>query len=49
MDDICAVADALEEYAAQTKRWVVLRLHSSLAMEDQVGAAVGHCLRNRGN
>jgi hypothetical protein len=49
MDDISAVADALEEYAAQTKRWVVLKLHSSLAMEDQVGAAVGHCLHNHVN
>eukprot|EP00873_Tetraselmis_striata_P028313 jgi/Tetstr1/448577/TSEL_035826.t1 len=35
MDDIGTVAEALEEYAAQTKRWVVLKLHSSLAVESQ--------------
>lgn len=31
------VADALRPYAAHTKRWVVLLLHSALSVEEQVG------------
>lgn len=36
MEDIAVVADALQEYAQRTRRWVILKLHSSLAVEEQV-------------
>jgi len=35
MDDISILADALSEYASRTGRWVVLKLHSSMAVEEQ--------------
>lgn len=47
MDDIGTVAEALEEYAAQTKRWVVLKLHSSLAVESQVRGGQANPLTGR--
>jgi HrpA-like RNA helicase len=33
--DITALSEALRPYAADTRRWVVLPLHSSLAVEQQ--------------
>lgn len=35
MSEIAAVAEALAPYAAETRRWVVLPLHSALSQEDQ--------------
>lgn len=35
MSEIAAVAEALGPYAAETRRWVVLPLHSALSQEDQ--------------
>jgi HrpA-like RNA helicase len=35
MSDIQRIYDAAKEYAAETKRWIILQLHSSLSIEDQ--------------
>uniref|UniRef100_A0A8C4R2H8 DEAH (Asp-Glu-Ala-His) box polypeptide 34 n=1 Tax=Eptatretus burgeri TaxID=7764 RepID=A0A8C4R2H8_EPTBU len=35
MAEISAIADAVRSYAADTKRWIVLALHSSLSAEEQ--------------
>ena len=35
MEDIGAVAEALRDYAARTRRWLVLPLHSALSVDDQ--------------
>jgi HrpA-like RNA helicase len=35
MSDIQTVYDAAKEYACETKKWIVLQLHSSLSIEDQ--------------
>ena len=35
LSDIQSVCDAAKEYAVQTKRWIVLPLHSTLSMEDK--------------
>lgn len=35
MEDISAVAEALREYAARTRRWLVLPLHGALSVEEQ--------------
>jgi len=35
LSDIQTVCDAAKEYALQTKKWIVLPLHSTLSMEDQ--------------
>ena len=35
MAEIQAVGDALRQYAAQSRRWVVLPLHSALSAEEQ--------------
>lgn len=35
MSDILAVAEALKPYAAESKKWIILMLHSSLAVEAQ--------------
>ena len=35
LNEIGTVAEALREYAAKTRRWVVLPLHSSLSADDQ--------------
>jgi len=35
MNEITALADALREYVAESRRWIVLKLHSSLAMDEQ--------------
>jgi HrpA-like RNA helicase len=35
MSDIQTVLDAAKEYAAETKRWIILPLHSTLSIEDQ--------------
>ena len=46
MEDISAVAEALREHAARTRRWLVLPLHSALSVEEQdkVPAALReHC------
>lgn len=35
LSDIQSVCDAAKEYAVQTKRWIILPLHSTLSVEDQ--------------
>ena len=35
MSDIQTVHDAAKEYAAETKRWIILSLHSTLSIEEQ--------------
>jgi hypothetical protein len=35
MSDIKRLYDAAKEYAAETKCWIILQLHSSLSIEDQ--------------
>jgi len=35
MNEITALADALREYVAESRRWIVLKLHSSLSMDEQ--------------
>ena len=35
LNEITALADALQPYAAESRRWIVLKLHSSLAIEEQ--------------
>jgi HrpA-like RNA helicase len=35
MSDIQTVYEATKEYAAETKRWIILPLHSTLSIEDQ--------------
>lgn len=36
MQEMTTIADAIRPYAAHTKRWVVLLLHSALSVEEQV-------------
>ncbi len=35
LSDIQSLCDAAKEYAAESKRWVILPLHSTLSIEDQ--------------
>ena len=35
MEDIGTVAEALRDYAARTRRWLVLPLHSALGVDEQ--------------
>jgi HrpA-like RNA helicase len=35
MSDIQTVYEAAKEYAAETKRWIILPLHSTLSIEEQ--------------
>ena len=35
MADITALREALEPYAAQSRRWILLPLHSALSVEEQ--------------
>ena len=35
MSDIQRIYEAAKEYAAETKRWIILQLHSSLSIEEQ--------------
>jgi HrpA-like RNA helicase len=35
MSDIQTVYDAAKEYALETKRWIILQLHSSLSIDEQ--------------
>jgi hypothetical protein len=41
MQEITTIADAIRPYAAHTKRWVVLLLHSALSVEEQVSSTFG--------
>ena len=40
MSEITAVVNAAKEYAQQSRRWIILPLHSSLSVEEQ--DKVGH-------
>lgn len=35
MSEISAVVSAAKEYAQQSRRWIILPLHSSLSVEEQ--------------
>ena len=35
MSEISAVVNAAKEYAQQSRRWIILPLHSSLSVEEQ--------------
>ena len=35
LSDIQTLNDAAKEYAAESKRWIILPLHSTLSIEDQ--------------
>lgn len=35
MSDIQRIYEAAREYASETKRWIILQLHSCLSIEDQ--------------
>ena len=35
MSEITAVVNAAKEYAQQSRRWIILPLHSSLSVEEQ--------------
>jgi len=35
MSDIMSLAEEMRRYAATTRRWIVLPLHSALSVEDQ--------------
>lgn len=35
MSDIQRIFEAAKEYANETKRWIILQLHSSLSIEEQ--------------
>jgi HrpA-like RNA helicase len=35
MSDIQRIYEAAKEYASETKRWIILQLHSSLGIDEQ--------------
>ena len=35
LSDIQTVYDAAKEFATESKRWIILQLHSSLSIEEQ--------------
>ena len=41
MQEITTVGDVLREYASHTRRWIILMLHSALAVEEQVWGRMG--------
>ena len=44
MSEITAVVNAAKEYAQQSRRWIILPLHSSLSVEEQDKVELFICL-----
>ena len=44
MSEISAVVNAAKEYAQQSRRWIILPLHSSLSVEEQDKVELFMCL-----